>query len=274
MTPLRSKFISSLELQNYSENTIKQYTRCVAHVAAFYGKCPSLLGPSEIENYLIYLKNKKHMGVSSHRQYVAAFRYLYQHVLGQCWKIPRIPYPRRNKPLRDFLTPQEVKIFLEAVANPKHRMMLEVIYATGVRGGELVKLRLSDIDSRRKVVVVQDGKGHKGRLTILSHSLLLKLRSYYKTYRPRVWLFEGRRGPIDVAVAQRACALATIKSGIGKKVTPHVLRRSFTTALHEQKVDVITMSRLLGHASVKTTELYTEVSLKTLHQTICPLDLL
>ena len=263
MTPLRQKFISSLKLQNYSEKTIKQYTLCIADFARYFNKCPSLLGPDEVRQYLLHLKDIRKLSPSRHRQTVGALHYLYEQVLGQDWVSPRIRYPRTEKPLRTFLTVEETKRFLAAVDDPKHRIMLEVIYATGVRCGELVKLRLSDIDSKRMVVIVRDGKGHKGRLTLLSEALLTKLREYYKKYRPKEWLFESKTGNhVDEEVPEIACNKAEVKSGIGKKVTPTVLRRSFTSALHEAGVDVITISRLLGHVHVQTTEIYTQVTLR------------
>ena len=152
--------------------------------------------------------------------------------------------------------------------------MLETIYATGVRCGELVKLRVEDIDSNREVIVVRNGKGQKERLTLLGENLLEKLRNYYRQYRPKEWLFEGIRGPASTTVPQKACQRAEQESGVGKHVTPHILRHSFATALLEQGVDLVTISNLLGHSRIKTTELYTHVTLKMLQQTKSPLDTL
>ena len=275
MTPLRQKFISSLELQNYSQKTIKQYTKSIAQFAAYFKRCPSKLGVDEIKQYLRYLRDEKKASSSMHRQVVAALRYLYSQVLDKERFIPRIPYPRKGQPIRTFLTPQEVRLLFDTVEDSKHRMMLEVLYATGVRVGELVKLRVADIDSCNMTIAVRDGKGQKGRLTLLSPALLLKLRAYYRKYHPKEWLFEGRTsaGHCDENVAQNACARAALKSGINKKVTPQVLRRSFASALHEAGVDVITISRLLGHVHVQTTGLYTTVTLKTLQSTKSPLEL-
>lgn len=276
MTPLRQKFISSLELQNYSQKTILQYVKCVARFAAHYQRCPSELGVEEIRSYLQYLRDVKKASSSMHRQVVGALRYLYAQVLGKEQLIPRIPYPRKGQPIRTFLTPEEMRRVLDVIQDRKHRMMLEVLYATGVRVGELVKLRVSDIDSQNMTIVVRDGKGNKGRLTLLSAALLSKLRVYYREYRPQEWLFEGRTaaGHCDESVVQHACTKAGTQSGIGKKVTPQVLRRSFASALHEAGVDVITISRLLGHVHVQTTGVYTSVTLKTLQNTKSPLDLI
>lgn len=275
MTPLRQKFISTLKLHNYSEKTIKQYTLCVADFARYFRKCPSTLGPPEIRKYLEYLRDIEKLSTSRHRQTVAALRYLYGYVLDRELYIPKIPYPKRESPLRTFLTPEEMKLFLSAIDDPRHRMMIEVIYATGVRCGELVRLRVADIDSKQMVITIRDGKGHKGRISLLSDSLLCKLRTYYKEYRPREWLFESKHGKhVDEEVPQKACNRAEKKSQIGKRVTPHVIRRSFASALHESGVDVITISRLLGHTHVQTTGVYTDITLKTVHATPSPLDLI
>jgi site-specific recombinase XerD len=275
MTPLRQKFISTLKLHNYSEKTIRQYTMCIAGFARYFGRCPSTLGPPEIRKYLEYLRDVENMSPSRHRQTVAAFRYLYVYVLDCEVYVPKIPYPKREQPLRTFLTPEEMNHFLSFVEDSRHLVMLEVIYGTGVRCGELVRLRAKDIDSKQMVVVVRDGKGHKGRVTLLSKSLLHRLRAYYKEFRPKEWLFESKDGKhLDEAVAQRACNRAEEKSKIGKRVTPQVIRRSFACALHEAGVDVITISRLLGHTHVQTTGVYTDVTLKTIHATKSPFDLL
>ncbi len=276
MTPLRSKFLSTLRLRNYSENTIRQYEMSVKHFAAFHKKCPSTLGAAEVKEYLCHLRDGKKMSASCYRQTVAALRCLYWQVLERESVVSQIPYPRRERPVKDFLTAEEMKTLLNSVSDLKHRTMLEVLYGTGIRVGELVRLKISDIDSKQMVIVVRDGKGHKGRLTLLSEALLQKLRSYYKEYRPKDWLFEGRTraGHADECVAQHACTRAREKSGIKKRVTPTVLRRSFASALHEAEVDVITISRLLGHVHVQTTGVYTDITLKTLHRTQSPFDLL
>lgn len=275
MTPLRSKFISTLELQNYSAKTIKQYVLSVAHFAAFHNRCPSTMGAAEVKEYLRHIRDNRQLSASSYRQAVAALRCLYWQVLERESVVSQIPYPRRTKPVKDFLTPEEMRTVLGVLNDLKYRTMLEVLYGTGVRCGELVRLKVSDIDSNRKLIVVRDGKGHKGRLTLLSEALLQKLRTYYKEYRPKEWLFEGKGGNhAHECVPQRACNLAEKQSRIGKRVTPTILRRSFASALHEAGVDVITISRLLGHVHVQTTGIYTDITLKTIHATKSPFDLL
>jgi site-specific recombinase XerD len=272
MTPLRQEFNSYLRLKNYSPKTIKQYTCCVSLFARHFGKCPSKLGPQEIKNYLLYLIDEKQTSWSHYRQTVCGLRILYTKVLGHEWMAEHIPFPRRGRPLPQFLTREEVTQVLSAVENPKHCMMLETIYATGVRCGELVRLRVEDIDSKRNIVVVRNGKGQKDRHTLLGKSLLSKLRNYYRQFRPKEWLFEGRNGHASTNVVQKACKRAEEKSGIGHEVTPNIIRHSFATSLLERGEELITISNLMGHSRIKTTEVYAHVTLKMLQSTPSPLD--
>lgn len=252
MTPLRQEFVSSLRLKNYSPKTIKQYTLCVSHFARYHGKCPKELGPAEVKKYLLYLIEEKQSSWSQYRQTVCGLRFLYTKVLGYEWMAEHIPFPRRTRPLPEFLIPEEVAEVLKAIDNPKHRMMLETIYATGVRCGELVRLRVEDIDSNRKVILIRNGKGQKERLTLFSDILRERLRNYYRQYRPKEWLFEGRAGHSKEAVPQKACNRAERDSGVGKRVTPHILRHSFATALLEQGVDLVTIPKLVHLRSSST----------------------
>lgn len=274
MTLLRQEFISALRLKNYSPKTIKQYTYCVIQFARYFNQCPKELGPKEIKQYLLYLIDKKQSSWSHYRQTVCGLRFLYVRVLGHEWMAEHIPFPRRGIALPEFLTVEEVAQVLSVVENHKHRMMLETLFATGVRCGELVRLRVADIDSSRGVIIVRNGKGRKDRLTLLTKNLLTKLRSYYRVYRPKEWLFEGNSGHASESVPQKACNRAERDSGVGKRVTPHIIRHGFATALYEQGVDLLTIGNLLGHSRIKTTERYTHLTLKKIQNTISPLDLL
>lgn len=274
MSDLRLEYQSLLRLKNYSPKTIKQYTNSVSQFARYFNKCPKELGPEEIKQYLLYLIDDEQSSWSKYRQVVCSLRFLYTKVLKHEWMAEHIPFPRRDRPLPNFLTPEEVAKVFKVIEHPKHLMMLETIYATGVRCGELVKLKVSDIDSKRKVLIIRNGKGGKERLTLLSDTLLFKLRNYYKQYKPKEWLFEGRTGHAATSVPQKACNRAEEISEVGKKVTPHVLRHAFATSLLEQGVDLVTISNLLGHSRIKTTELYTHVTLKKIQTTVSPLDIL
>jgi len=183
-----------------------------------------------------------------------------------------IPFPRRGRPLPQFLTSEEASQVLSVVENPKHRMMLDTIFATGVRCGELVRLRVEDIDSKRNLIIVRNGKGQKDRHTLLGEALLSKLHNYYSQYRPKEWLFEGRNGYSSTTVPQKACKRAEERSGVGRHVTPNILRHAFATALLERGEELITISNLMGHSRIKTTEIYAHVTLKMLQNTASPLD--
>lgn len=272
MTPLRQEYISYLRLKNYSPKTIKQYTCCVSQFARYFNCSPAVLGPKEIKTYLLYLIDEKQTSWSHHRQTVSALRALYTKVLGHEWMAEHIPFPRRGRPLPKFLSPEEVAKVIRVVENPKHRMMLETIYATGVRCGELVRLKIDDIDSKRNIIVVRNGKGQKDRHTLLGKALLTNLRNYYRQYRPKEWLYEGRNGHASTNVPQKACKRAEELSGIGREVTPNILRHSFATALLERREELITISNLMGHSRIKTTEVYAHVTLKMLQNTPSPLD--
>jgi len=274
MTQLRQEYVSSLRLKNYSPKTIKQYTNSVANFAKYFNKSPELLGPKEIKQYLLYLIDEKQSSWSHYRQTICGLRFLYSKVLQHEWMTEHIPFPRRGRSLPSYLTPEEVRKVLSVIENPKHKMMLETIYATGLRCGELVRLKVEDIDSKRDVIIVRDGKGNKERLTLLGEKLLFKLRNYYRQYKPKEWLFEGIKGNAKESVPQKACNRAEELSGVSKKVTPHVLRHSFATVLLEQETDLVTISNLLGHSRIKTTELYTHVTLKKIQNTKKPLDCL
>ena len=254
MTPLRQEYISYLRLKNYSPKMIKQYTNCVSQFARHYGRNPGELGSQDIKSYLLYLIDERQCSWSKYRQTVCGLRALYVKVLGHEWMTEHIPFPRRGRPLPKFLTPEEVNKVLGVVEDPKHLMMLETIYATGVRCGELVRLRVEDIDSARNLIVVRNGKGQKERHTLLGITLLNKLRNYYRQYRPKEWLFEGQKEHASTAVPQKACQRAEELSGVGREVTPNILRHSFATALLERGEELITISNLLGHSRIKTTE--------------------
>lgn len=275
MGELRSKMVTALRQRNYSEMTIKTYISACKRFAKYYNKDPRHLGNEDIQKYLEHLTEIRQTSWSLHRQTIAGLRFLYREVLDRKWEVEKLPVPRkspRKPPV--YLTDKEVKKFFRAIKNPKHLIMLETIYATGMRNLELISLKVQDIDSEQKLIFIRRGKGGKSRYTLLPNKLLKKLRIYWLEYRPKEWLFEGRKGHISSAVLQKACKQACQNSGITKNITPRVLRHSFATKLHEEGESLITIARLLGHADIKTTEFYTHVSLKKLKKTKSPLEYL
>jgi integrase/recombinase XerD len=274
MTELRKRYLEDLRVRNYSKNTQQIYVDCVKAFARYFGKSPEHLGPDEVRQYQVYLAEKKKVSWSRFNQTVCALRFLYRITLGKEWAITHIPFQRTGKKLPEVLSVEEVVQFLNAITSIKYRTVLTIAYAAGLRVSEILHLRVRDIDSKRMVIRVRQGKGNKDRYVMLSPRLLELLREYWKVERPSDWLFPGRtKGePLTAAVLQAAVRCIREDSGINKRVTAHTLRHSFATHLLEAGTDIRTIQMLLGHTSLQTTAKYTHVSESTVGATTSPLD--
>lgn len=276
MTPLRQRMLEDMRIRNLAVSTQETYVRQVAYFARHFGKSPEVLGPREIRDYQVYLVEYKGASTSVHVQAVAALRFLYRVTLGKEWAIAAIPCPKKPRKLPVVLSRQEVAQFLGAIRNLKHRALLTSVYAAGLRVSEVVRLRVSDVDSQRMVLRIEQAKGHKDRFVMLSPRLLAVLREYWKANRPWPWLFPGQTGehPLQEASVRHACRHIARASGLTKPVTLHVLRHSFATHMLEDGADLRTIQLLLGHRCLSTTSLYTHVSAQRLHEAPSPLDTL
>jgi len=276
MTPLRQQMTEALELRGVSPKTLKLYVDCVARFARHYGQSPEQLGRDEIRNYLLYLIHERKVAWGTYKQALAALRFLYRWVLQQGDVVEDIRAPRPERRLPVVLSFEEVHRFFAAIPSFKHRTLLMFAYAAGLRVSEAAQVRVADIDSQRMVIRVVQGKRKKDRYTILSPLLLEMLRHYWWAARPKNYLFpgRGRSGVVRSSTVQRACIEAQRVAGLTKEVTPHTLRHSFATHLLEAGTDLRVIQVLLGHASPRTTALYTHVSTKLISQTKSPLELL
>jgi integrase/recombinase XerD len=274
MTPLRQRMIEDMGLRNLSPRTIQVYVRRVAAFARHFGKSPELLGQPEVRSYLIHLVQQRHVSWSYYNQTVAALRFLYNVTLGREELLKRIACPKLPKKLPVVLSPDEVVRFFQAVPGLKHRALLMTAYSAGLRISEVVALTVEDIDSRRMVLRVRQGKGRKDRYVMLSPRLLEVLRAYWKAARPAHWLFPGQveGRPLTAGSAHRVGVQASHAAGLGKHVTVHTLRHSFATHLLEAGTDIRTIQLLLGHRELRTTAIYTHVAPATLETTPSPLD--
>jgi len=274
MTPLRQRMIEDMQVRNLSPHTHYIYLYHVSRFARHFGKSPELLGPAEIHAYQVYLLQDKHVSWSSFIQSVAALRFLYRITLGKEWAIEHIPFPRKQQKLPLVLSISEMLQFFESIKNIKHRAMLMIAYAAGLRVSEVARLRVCDIDSKRMVIRVEQGKGRKDRYVMLSPALLTILRTYWKLAKPSKWLFEGNIAgqPISYKSIQRACSRVSDDSGLSKPVTMRTLRHSFATHLLEAGTDIRIIQALLGHRSLQTTARYTRVSTITIRATTSPFD--
>jgi integrase/recombinase XerD len=273
MTPLRERMLEDLRVRNYADRTVGIYILQVARFAGHYGKSPEQLGGEEIRRYLLHLIESG-ISLCQYKQAISAIRFLYRVTLGREDLLVYVPYPRHEKRLPVVLSPQEVSVLLGAVTNRKHRTLLMTIYAAGLRVSEAVALKITDIDSARMLIQVRQGKGRKDRVVMLSPVLLKALREYARWYRPALWLFPGSdpAQALRVSSVQKVCKEAARKAGIGKKVSPHTLRHCFATHMLEGGSDLRLIQTLLGHGSVRTTQLYTHVAVPRIQASQSPLD--
>jgi site-specific recombinase XerD len=276
MSPLRERLLHDLQLAKRSESTQDAYVRVVAEFAQFFGKSPDRLGRDHVRRFLLYLVNEKRASYSSYRQALSALRFFYRRTLGKDWVLEGIAPIKGRKRLPVVLSEEEVTRFFWALGSLKYRAILMVEYGSGLRVGEAIALRVTDIDSGRMVIRVDEGKGKNDRYVMLAERLLLVLREYWKAARPKDFLFPGRgkSGHISYNSVRRACQRAATGAGLKKNVTTHVMRHSFATHLMEHGTDLRIIQLLLGHRSLRTTAVYTHVSRKRLESTKSPLDLL
>lgn len=261
--------------KRYSENTIKTYLDATKSFLVFFNgkKCAEITNEDVVvynNDYII--KNK--LSASYQNQVVNAIKLFFLTVQDRKIEIESIHRPKRAKVLPNVLSKQEVKLILEAHCNIKHRAMLSLIYSCGLRRSELLNLKISDIDSKRNIVIIKQAKGKKDRIAPLSPKVLELLREYYKSYKPSVWLFEGQvKGvPYSEKSLQSILKQALNKVGITKPVSLHWLRHSYATHLLESGTDLRYIQELLGHSRSRTTEIYTHVSTKSLQQIKSPFD--
>ena len=276
MTPLRQRMLEDMGIRNLAENTQSAYLQQVAAYARYFGRSPDQLGPEEIRTYQLYLMEVRALTPSSICVATGALRFLYKVTLKRSWAVEEIPMPKRPRKLPEILSPEEVMHFLNAIINHKHRAILMTAYAAGLRVSEATHLKVTDIDSQRMMLRVDQGKGRKDRYVMLSPRLLDALRTYWKSARPTQWMFPGEvpGQPITREAVGLACQKARRDSGITKPITPHSLRHAFATHLLESGADLRTIQLLLGHRSLATTARYLKVATTTVCATTSPFDLL
>lgn len=275
MTPLRRRMIEDMRIRNLAPNTQRTYVEQVSRFARHFGKSPELLGPADIRTYQLHLTEERHLSAGSLLVVVAAIRFLYKVTLKRDWRIDEIvPTCRKPQRLPVVLSRDEVLRFLDSVEARKHRVILTVCYAAGLRISEAVRLTPAAIDSQRMVIRVEEGKGRKDRYVMLSPQLLAILRDYWRAARPGSWLFPGYlpNQPITRHAVAIACTAARRRCNIGKPVTPHTLRHAFAVHLLEAGADLRTIQLLLGHRSLGTTARYLRLATNKVCATASPLD--
>jgi integrase/recombinase XerD len=275
MSPLRRRMIDDMQIRNLTTNTQRAYVAQIMRFAGHFRKSPELLGPAEIRTYLIHLTQERRLAASSIIVAVSALRFFYTVTLKRPWVVEEdIPTGRQAKKLPVVPSKDEVAQFLGAVDNLKHRMILTVCYATGLRISEAVHLKPAAIDSKRMVIRVDQGKGRKDRYVMLPARLLDMLRDYWRRTHPGEWLFPGDRPgqPVSPLTIDRTCREVRQHCGIGKPVTPHSLRHAFAVHLLEAGTDLRTIQLLLGHRNLSTTARYLMIATSKVCATASPLE--
>jgi integrase/recombinase XerD len=265
-----------LKTMNYRPSTKKTYVDQFRLFLRFYPDSdPEELGEQEIEHYLLYLIDTRKLSASTQNQAINAIKFFYEKVLRQERKVYYLDRPMKDKKLPEVLNHNELIAIFENTRNIKHRLMLMLIYASGLRRSELLNLRVGDVDFDRNVVFVRGGKGRKDRQSVASEALVELMEQYIKEFQPRFWLFEGIHGERYSATSlQSILKQAAERAGIRKRVRLHMLRHTFATHLLEAGLSTRYIQTLLGHESPKTTEIYAQVTRFGIDQVQSPLDLL
>jgi len=264
-----------MQLRNLSPSTQKSYLEAVSGLARHYMKSPDQISKDMVEDYLLYLRNDKGLAPNTIGTKVTGLKFLYNHVLHREENAPNYAQrPTRKLPV--VLTQEEIWKIIDAPDNLKHRLMLMTTYSAGLRASEVIALKSKHIESKRRLILVEDGKGNKDRYTLLSEKLLKELRHYYRTFKPKNYLFPSAiksRETLSYESVRRIYEDARKKAGINKGPGLHTLRHSFATHLLEAGYDIRKIQVLMGHSSLATTMIYVHVSKETLSKIKSPLDL-
>ena len=276
MTLLRRRMLEDMEIRNFTRNTQLSYLQQVSSFAKYFMRSPDTLGPEQIRAYQVYVTQERKLAPGSLSIIASALRFLYKVTLKREWVEEVIPLPKTPFKLPVILSFEEIAHFLGSIASLKHRTILMICYAAGLRITEATRLKITDIESQRMMIRVEQGKNQKDRYVMLSPQLLEILRAYWTAARPKSWLFPGDMPgqPLTRGAVEAACKKALRVSGIKKPITPHSLRHAFATHLLETGTDVRKIQLLMGHRSLATTARYLKVATTTVCATTSPFDLL
>lgn len=269
------EYLLKLELVRYSNNTVRTYVSCFEQFINAYKEIELIqIDENDIRSYLQKLiqAGKSDSYVN---QMINSIKFYYETVKGMPNRFYLVERPQKKQTLPKVISIEEVQSIIKNTNNIKHKCIVSLLYSAGLRRSELLNLTMEDIDGKRMVILIRNGKGGKDRLTVLSQKVLDDLRVYFKEYKPEKYLFEGEKGKQYSATSVAAIIRkAAQKSKIRKSVSPHMLRHSFATHLLENGTDLRYIQTLLGHSSTKTTEIYTQVAIKNIQLVKSPIDLI
>lgn len=274
MGVFRDAMSDAMALRGLAPKTRSTYLHWVRRLVQFCRVVPDQLTASQVRAFLLHLTQEKKLSFSSFNQALNAARFFFVETLQRPFVIEGLRFQRPPSRLPVVMNDGEMSRLLEAAVSLRDRALLETAYATGMRLSEVTRILITDVDSGRMVIRVEQGKGRKDRYLMLSPSLLTTLRVYWKTCRPKKYLFPGLGGdrPLSASSAQKGFNKARERSGIDKPVSFHSIRHSFATHLLDDGANVRQIQALLGHRSLQTTQRYTHLAQDYLHQTRSPLD--
>lgn len=264
-------YSEDLLLKNYSDNTISNYASQINCFLRYFNNVATK--PTEISELKIKEWLLKANSVNGRRHRLSALKLFYRYTVKQPMKLKYIEYPRAEKKLPQPLDVSEIQDLINACKNLKHKAIICLMYSTGIRVGEVINLKIEDIDSKRGVIHIIGGKGQKDRQVPLDNELLLLLRRYYKIYSPKSYLFNGQ---FSLQYSEKSInsflKMYADKAGIKRNIHAHLLRHSNATHMLESGVDISIIQKILGHNSPKTTQIYTKVSTSLISKVKSPLN--
>jgi len=280
VTHCRRIMLEELQRRNFSPTTIRSYLYAVERFARHFKCRPDRLNHTHLRSYQAHLLRTGQLQPKTVRLHVSALRCFFVKTLRRRYLLDDTPYPKAPQRLPLILSVEEMARLIDAADGLYHRTMLMVLYSTGIRSAELLQLQVADIDSRRMLIHIRQGKGGRDRFVPLSPTLLATLRVYYRWMRPQTWLFPGMvhnwraDKPITKRVLWEAVVTAATRAGFRRRVSPHLIRHSYATHLLESGADLRTIQLLLGHVNIRHTALYLHLSQKHLQAVANPLDAL
>jgi integrase/recombinase XerD len=273
ISPLRRRMIEDMTIRKFAQKTQHDYAQRVKDFANYLRRSPDTAKPEDVRGFQLHLTSSG-AGVPKINTTISALRFFFRVTLDRPDLGRHLSTIHEPRKVPVVLSPDEVARFLEAAPGIKYKAAFSVAYGAGLRVSEVAALKVCDIDSKRMMLRIEQGKGRKDRYAMLSPTLLELLRDWYRIARPQGWLFPGQNptNPITERQLTRACHAAAEMADLKKRVTPHTLRHSFATHLLEQNIDIRVIQVLLGHSKLETTALYTRVATNTIREVMSPLD--
>ncbi len=261
-----AKLKQEMKIRKFSQKTIKSYLYYIMEILRFASKSPREINQNDVKDYIEYLYDR-HLSSSTLNTAYSALKFYFEKVLKRTFFI-HIPRAKQDKKLPLVLSKKEVIDIIDTATNIRHKLMVQILYASGLRVSEIINLKINNIDFIRKIILVQGAKGKKDRITVVPEVVLKNIKKYLLKFKPQNYLFESQinSGKLTTRTIQKITEKLAKNTGINKTITPHVFRHSFATHLLEQGVGIRYIQSLLGHARLETTQIYTKVAINKFNE--------